>query len=107
MAAEAPATGGNDALLVMIGGIVVAALGAAATVLVAAINSRSGKPPALPQPTPAPTADMAHRDYVVGRLAVHDQRLDDGDERDEIQDRRLDQLERVLDLDNPSWRHPD
>jgi hypothetical protein len=40
------------------------------------------------------------------RTAVLTQRADDSDERDETQDRRLDVLERVLDLDNPNWRLP-
>lgn len=104
---EVPASGGSDSLLVVIGGIVVAGIGAAATVLVAAINSRNSK--TTPSPPP-PTAtgvgvDQTFRDFVIGKLAVHDQRLDDADERDEVQDRRHDQVERVLDLDNPQWRH--
>lgn len=106
LAAEAPTSGGNDQLLVMIGGIVVAAIGAAATVLVAALN-RSNKTAPSPPGASGPGSDMAFRDYVIGEIAVGRKRDDDGDERDEIQDRRLDQIERVLDLDNPEWRHRD
>lgn len=40
------------------------------------------------------------------RTAVLQARADDSDDRDEAQDRRLDQLERALDIDNINWRHP-
>jgi hypothetical protein len=39
------------------------------------------------------------------RTAVLSARADDSDDRDEAQDRRLDQIERALDLDNVMWRH--
>lgn len=106
-ASEVPVGGGNDALLALIGGIAVAVIGGATTVLVASINSRNTKTaPSPPAPSGAGSGgDMAFRDFVVGELAVARRRDDDGDERDEIQDRRLDQIERVLDLDNPEWRH--
>jgi hypothetical protein len=48
---------------------------------------------------------------VVGnlreRVAVLERRADDSDDRDEVQDRRLDQIEDRLDLDNPRWGHHD
>lgn len=55
----------------------------------------------------APVADLSFRDHVVGELAVNARRNDDNDERDDVQDRRLDQIERHLDMDNPRWRHGD
>ena len=105
MAAEVPATGGNDALLTVIGAVVVAAIGGAVTVIVAAMNGRNKVSPSPPSPEPTAMGDMPFRDYVIGKLAVHDRRLDDGDERDEVQDRRLDQIERAVDIDNIEWRH--
>jgi hypothetical protein len=39
------------------------------------------------------------------RTAVLTQRADMSDDRDEAQDRRLDQIERVLDVENVNWRH--
>jgi Na+/glutamate symporter len=38
------------------------------------------------------------------RTAVLSSRADDADDRDEAQDRRLDVIERHLDLDNINWR---
>lgn len=104
-ATEIPATGGNDALLALIGGIIIAAIGAAATVIVAAINTRNNRTAPSP-PAPDGTPDVPFRDFVVGELAVGRRRADDADERDEVQDRRLDQIERALDIDNTTWRHP-
>jgi hypothetical protein len=74
-------------------GIVVVTLG---TIAVQAQKSRSERPP-------LPGAGGDHELYE--RTAVLRQRADDADERDEVQDRRLDQIERHLDLDNPNWRH--
>lgn len=99
LAAEAPVEAGvSDQLIVMIGGIAVAAIGAIATVLVALVNSRSKT-----TPSPPPPSDGGH--VVYERLAVLERRADDADERDEVQDRRLDQVEDVLDVDNPRWAH--
>jgi len=101
------ATGtGTDQLVIIVGGILVAAVTAAGTVLVAVVNARANK--TAPSP-PAPAAGLmpapgemreVHEDVAVLRY-----RADDSDERDELQDRRLDQIERHLDLDNPNWRH--
>jgi hypothetical protein len=41
------------------------------------------------------------------RTAVLSDRADDCDTRDETQDRRLDQIEKRLDLENPRWRAGD
>lgn len=104
LAAEVPASGGSsDQLLVMIGGIVVAALGTIGAVAVAAINNRNKTAPSPPAAL-SPASDLAWRDYVTGELAVGRARADDSDERDEMQDRRLDHLERVLDRSHPDWR---
>lgn len=100
-AADPPGTGSKDELLVVAGGIVVAAIGSAGLVLSSWFSGRNKTTPA---PTPV-VPDLAWRDYVSGELAVGRRRADDGDEQDEIQDRRLDQIERVLDIDNPEWRH--
>jgi hypothetical protein len=107
MAAEAPATGGNDALLTLIGAIVVAAIGAAATVIVAALgrNKTETSPPSAASPG-FQGGDLQFRDYVVGELAVLKSRADDSDDRDEYQDRRLEQIERHKDHEQPGWRSP-
>ena len=97
----APSGTGGDQLVIIIGGIVVAAITAAGTVLVAVVNSRSNRTaPAPPDPAVSRDATGLHEDVAVLRY-----RADDNDERDDVQDRRLDQIERQLDLDNPSWRH--
>lgn len=81
--------------------LLVAVVTAAAGVIVALINSRKERT------APAPPAASDHDEvmHVRERIAVLEQRADDSDERDETQDRRLDQLERNADLDNPHWRH--
>jgi hypothetical protein len=99
VAAEAPAPAGvSDQLIIMVGGVITAAIVALGGVLVAIVNSRS-KAAAPPPPTSIDEHVLYERTAVLAR------RADDSDERDEVQDRRLDQLERVLDLDNPEWRH--
>lgn len=109
LAAEVPATGGDDQLLVMIGGIIVAALGTISAVAVAAINNRKN---AQTPPATVPVGnEVQFRDYVIGELAVGRVRNDDSDDRDELQDRQLEQVFRVLDqvlnalgLDPVEWR---
>lgn len=100
LAADTPPSGLSDQLIIMVGGVITAAIVALGGVLVAIVNSRSGK--TTPSP-PAPTSADEH--VLYERTAVLARRADDADERDEVQDRRLDQLERRLDLDNPEWRH--
>lgn len=104
-AADGPSGSGTDQLIIILGGIIVAAITAGGTVLVAVVNARTNRTaPSPPSPTSAPpTADALtmHEDIAVLRY-----RADDADERDEIQDRRLDQLERHLDMENPRWRRP-
>lgn len=92
-------TGASDQLIIVIGGVVTAAIVALGGVLVAIVNRGGGKTVASP-PTAAVNGDHA----LYERTAVLARRADDADERDEVQDRRLDQIERVLDLDNPEWR---
>lgn len=84
----------------MVGGVITAAIVALGGVLVAVVNSRSNK--TTPSP-PAPTSGGS--DHVLyERTAVLNQRADDADSRDEVQDRRLDHIERVLDIKNEEWR---
>lgn len=99
------ASSGNDQLVIILGGILVAAITAGGTVLVAMVNSRANRTtPSPPSPSGEAAAgvELAH---VREELAVLRYRADDSDERDEMQDRRLDQIERVLDIENPNWRH--
>lgn len=109
VAAESPATadGQTQIILAIIGllsVVLVAAIGGLFSLLSARANRTEPAPPP-PSATPFPGIDLPFRDYVVGELAVNRKRDDDSDERDEIQDRRLDQIERHLDLENPEWRH--
>ena len=84
----------------MVGGVITAAIVALGGVLVAVVNRGSTKTtPSPPAPVPA---DGDH--ILYERTAVLANRADDSDERFEILDRRVDQIERVLDIDNPHWR---
>lgn len=91
----------GDQRLIILGGIIVAAITAGATVLVAIVNARANRTAPSP-PAPDGAADVV---AVRERMAVVERRADDNDDRDDVQDRRLDQIERALDLDNPDWRH--
>lgn len=70
-----------------------------------AARQSKAKPTVDTAQAPVAGMDLSFRDYLVGELAVARRRDDDNDERDDVQDRRLDQIERYLDLDNPEWRH--
>ena len=100
-AAGAASQGGDGLLAAVIGlaGLVVTGV---VTVVVALIN-RSGKavPVPPPEPEPEPEPDITIRE----RVSIIEYRADAMDRSDEIRDRRLDQLERALDIDNPRWRH--
>lgn len=98
LATEAPPAGVSDQLIIVVGGVITAAIVALSGVLVAIVNSR-GK--TTPSPLP-PTSVDEH--VLYERTAVLARRADDSDERDEVQDRRLDQIERVLDINDPQWR---
>jgi hypothetical protein len=106
LAAEVPATGGNDALLTVIGAVVVAAIGGAVTVIVAALgrNKTEPSPPSLASPG-FQGGDLQFRDYVVAEIAKLTQRTDDHDAQLDIQDRRLDQIERHKDHEQQGWRN--
>lgn len=99
-AAQDAAAGTNE-LVVAIVGLLVAVVTAASGVIVALINSKKQTTP------PAPPGEADHDDWIFARerIAVLDQRADDADVQREIADRRLDQIERHLDLDRPNWKH--
>ena len=96
----AAATGSQDAqnaLTLAIVGALSALLVALATglfQLLAARQNRQGAPPENAQTV------------LFERTAVLSARADDSDDRDEAQDRRLDVIERHLDMDNANWRTP-
>lgn len=81
----------------MVGGVITAAIVALGGVLVAIVNSRSK--PAVPAP---PTSADEH--VLYERTAVLNVRADDADARFEVLDRRVDRIERVLDIKNEEWR---
>lgn len=75
---------------------------AVATGVFSLLSARANRTaPAPPPPTPELNGVGALRE----RIAVLERRADDADDRDEMQDRRLDQIEDRLDLDNPRWGH--
>lgn len=109
LAAEAPAPAGvSDQLIIMVGGVITAAIVALGGVLVAVVNSRAGRTtPSPPSPTPQPSSDHV----LYERTAVLTRRADDGDERfdqlDRAQTRDRDDLDDVihyLDRRDPDWR---
>ena len=93
-AAETSAPGVSDQLIIMVGGVITAAIVALGGVLVAIVNSRSNKTSASP-PAPVPQPSSDH--VLYERTAVLTRRADDADERFDVMDRRLDALERRLD----------
>lgn len=97
--ADSPA--GQDAQTAIVLGVIgllTAVLVAVATGVFSVLTARANRT------TPAPVSPMGDH-TLFERVAVLERRADDSDERDEVQDRRLDQLERAADLDNPDWRH--
>lgn len=89
----------SDQLIIMVGGVITAAIVMIGGVLVAIVNSRSSKT----APSPPPTSIDEH--VLYERTAVLAARADDSDSRFEVMDRRLDHLERVLDIKNEEWRN--
>lgn len=95
-------TAGLDAnqVIIAISGLLVAVVTAAAGVVVAVVNSRK-KSETIVNPPDFDSDDWA---YLRERVAILEQRMADRDNSDEIQDRRLNRIERHIDLDNPFWR---
>ena len=90
----APPAGVSDQLIIMVGGVITAAIVALGGVLVAVVNAKANRTSASP---PAPTAQPSSDHVLYERTAVLTRRADDSDERFEVMDRRLDQIERRLD----------
>lgn len=93
----AAASGGQDAqnalVLAIVGGLS-ALLVALATGLFQLLAAKQNR-----QQTPENAQTL-----LFERTAVLASRADDSDDRDETQDRRLDMIERHLDMDNANWR---
>jgi hypothetical protein len=85
----------NALVLAIVGGLS-ALLVALATGLFQLLAAKQGR-----QQTPENAQTL-----LFERTAVLAARADDSDDRDETQDRRLDMIERHLDLDNINWRGP-
>lgn len=96
-------TQGGDGLLAAVIGLASVAVGGVVTIVVSLIN-RSGKADAA-QPVDPPVDDDDDDIAIRERVAILEHRADNWDRADELHDRRLDQVERVLDLENPRWRH--
>lgn len=115
-AAEAT-TGPSDALIVALGGVIVAALGALGLVLVEVVKGRNARTTASPPP-PATAAPATPPVELYERTAVLSQRADDNDERDDVQDHelrdqrtvlddhhsRLSHVERWITASDPDWK---
>jgi len=84
----------------MVGGVITAAIVALGGVLVAIVNSRANRTSASP---PAPNADSTADHVLYERTAVLSRRADDSDERFEVLDRRVDRIERRLEMDGHDW----
>ena len=80
-------------------GIVVATLG---TIAVQALKGRAERRTTQSPPAPVDNASLIQLAKDIGQL---DERASDSDDRDEMQDRRLERIERHLDHSNPDWRH--
>lgn len=104
--AEAPSQAGvSDQLIIVVGGIVTAAIAALSAVLVAMVNRGSSRT------TPSPPAPVTANHELYERTAVLRKRADDSDGRFELYDRARDadraDLEDVLgflDRNEPDWR---
>ena len=93
-AAETTAPAGvSDQLVIMVGGVITAAIVALGGVLVAIVNSRANR--TTPSP-PAPVAVPSSDHVLYERTAVLSRRADDSDERFDLMDRRLDELEKII-----------
>lgn len=104
-AADAAPGGPSNELVIAIAGLLGIVVTAVTGVVIALINSKSSRT------APSPPSVDDHDDWIFSRerIAALDQRADDADNQREIQDRRLEQIERHLDIDRPSWRpgrHP-
>lgn len=77
------------ALISALGGVVTAAFAA-----LVSLARRESKDP------PAASGIPSHGE----RIAVLERRAEDNDERDDIQDHRLETIERALDRNHPDWR---
>jgi hypothetical protein len=100
VAADVPPSSGSDALLALIGGVLIAVIGGVVTISVNLIN----KPKNTATSSSVTVVEPTWRDFVVGELAVLRNRADDHDEILDVQDRRLDHIERAKDHDHPGWR---
>ena len=102
MAAEPASQDGQTAIILGVVGALSLVLVAAVSGIFALLTAKANRTePAPPPPTPQQGPDLAFRDYVVGELAVARARDDDHDEARELVDRRLDRIERHLDLEDP------
>lgn len=103
-AADLPEQQSNGQLPVLIFGLLGTVVVVVGTVLVALINSRANRTTASP-PAPTPVGALGDQDGRAGeRIAVLEHRAEDSDERDEMQDRRLNAIEAHLDMRGETWR---
>lgn len=101
--------GTGDALVVAVWGFLGIVATSLTAILVQLIKSWFERRAASPVAPDSSLASVVWR--VVRDQGVHGQRLDDSDERDEVQDRalhnhgdRLEAIERHLDRTAPDWR---
>lgn len=101
-AADPSAQDGETAIILAVIGALSLVLVAAVSGLFALLSAKANRTaPAPPPPTAAPNPDGIS--VIRERIAVLERRADDSDERDDVQDRRLNRIEDRLDLDDPRW----
>lgn len=100
LAADQPAQDGQTAIILGVIGLLTAVLVAVAGGVFSLLSARANRTSPSSPPPLSHQQDLAFRDYVVGELAVSRRRDDDHDDAREIFDRRLDRIERHLDLDS-------
>lgn len=96
---------GQTAIILGVIGLLTAVLVAVATGVFTLLSAKAGRTAPAPPPPVTNVVDGDMAGLLRERVAVLEDRADDSDDRDAVQDRRLDQLERHADLDNPEWRH--
>lgn len=105
-AADSSSQDSQTAIILGVIGLLTAVIVAVVAGVFQVLSQRASRTtPSPPPPNSSPPLfDQGFRDHVVGELAVARQRDDDNDERDDVQDHRIEAIERHLDLDNPHWR---
>lgn len=92
----------QTAIILGVIGLLTAVLVAIATGVFGLLSARQNRTaPAPPSPLNGSSGDVSQ---LRERVAVLERRADDNDERDDIQDHRIEHIERAKDYNDPRWR---